>query len=169
MPPLDAPHSLLGSSSPRATMIIILSADRKAQTAWALGIKNSIANYLQDGPDGKFYYRMVDTVLSRDKNWVRWKMENCQPFTRDRVPAKDFLESKSGAQRAVASKKTTKPATLPPTLQFLSNTEAEKGLSQLRQPDRYVPLVRSASHCLYAHGRSGSPSQAQSHMRSRFG
>lgn len=119
-------------------MIITLSADHKAQTEWALGIKNAIANYLQEGPDGKFYYRMVDTVLSRDKNWVRWKMENCQPFTRERVPTDNFLQAKSGAQRAVVNKKAPKPMGVPNTLDFLYNTEAEKGLSQLKQRDRYV-------------------------------
>lgn len=121
-----------------AAMIIVLSADHKAQTEWALGIKTAIANYLQEGPDGKFYYRMVDTVLSRDKNWVRWKMENCQPFTRDRVPTANFLQAKSGAQRAVVNKKTPKPMAAPNALEFLFNTEAEKGLSQLRHRDRYV-------------------------------
>jgi THO complex subunit 1 len=122
-------------------MIIILSADREAQTSWALGIKNSIANYLQDGPDGKFYYRMVDTVLSRDKNWVRWKMENCQPFTRDRVPTKDFLEAKSGAETEMGRKNVTKSMGGRSSL-FLSNTDAEKGLANLKKADRYVPFVR---------------------------
>ncbi|KAF1837005.1 nuclear matrix protein [Decorospora gaudefroyi] len=110
---------------------------REEDTEWALGIKAAISNYLQEGPDGKFYYRMVDTVLSRDKNWVRWKMENCQPFTRDRVPTEDFLKAKSGAQRAAISKKASKPMSSPGTFDFLYNTEAEKGLSQLRKRDRF--------------------------------
>lgn len=121
-------------------MIIVLS-DREAQTEWALGIKTAIANYLQEGPDGKFYYRMVDTVLSRDKNWVRWKMENCQPFTRNRVDTAEFLTSKSDAVRAVAKKRPNEPIGVSSSLDFLYNTEAEKGLSQLRQRDRYVPPV----------------------------
>lgn len=103
-----------------------------------MGIKTAIANYLQEGPDGKFYYRMVDTVLSRDKNWVRWKMENCQPFTRKRVDTADFLTSKSDAVRAVAKKRPNEPTGVPRSLDFLYNTEAEEGLAQLRQRDRYV-------------------------------
>ncbi|EFQ93789.1 hypothetical protein CFE70_010032 [Pyrenophora teres f. teres 0-1] len=114
------------------------------ETEWALGIKTAIVNYLQEGPDGKFYYRMVDTVLSRDKNWVRWKMENCQPFTRDRVATTDFQQAKSGAQKAVVSKKATRPMGVPSTLDFLYNNEAEKGLLQLRQRDRFnVPKAES--------------------------
>ncbi|KAF2178872.1 nuclear matrix protein [Zopfia rhizophila CBS 207.26] len=105
---------------------------------WALGIKNLIANYLQDGPDGKFYYRMVDTVLSRDKNWVTWKMENCQPFTRNRVPIKDFLDAKSGAQTACARKTIAKSDSSSSNLEFLSNTDSEKGLERLKQADRHA-------------------------------
>ncbi|CAN9147358.1 unnamed protein product [Alternaria alternata] len=117
---------------------------REEDTEWALGIKTAIANYLQEGPDGKFYYRMVDTVLSRDKNWVRWKMENCQPFTRDRVPPAEFQQAKSGAQKAVVAKKASKPMGVPSTLNFLHNNDAENGLSQLRQRDRFnVPNAES--------------------------
>ena len=113
-------------------------SDFEAQTEWALGVKTAIANYLKEGPDGKFYYRMVDTVLSRDKNWVRWKMENCQPFTRKKVDTANFLTSKSDAVRAVAKKRPMDPARVPGSLDFLYNTEAEKGLSQLRRRDRYA-------------------------------
>ncbi|KAF2033660.1 nuclear matrix protein [Setomelanomma holmii] len=117
---------------------------REEDTEWALGIRTAIANYLQEGPEGKIYYRMVDTVLSRDKNWVRWKMENCQPFTRDRVPTKDYSQAKSAAQRAVQIKKPSKPVGVPATMNFLYNNEAEKGLAQLRQTDRFnVPNAES--------------------------
>jgi len=117
---------------------------REQDTEWALGVKTAIANYLQEGPDGKFYYRMVDTVLSRDKNWVRWKMENCQPFTRQKVDTVNFLASKSDAVRAVAKKRPHDPAGVPGSLDFLYNTEAEKGLSQLRRRDRFnVPSAET--------------------------
>lgn len=114
------------------------------ETEWALGIKTSIANYLQEGPDGKFYYRMVDTVLSRDKNWVRWKIEHCPQFTRDRVPTEDFLAAKSGADSELARKNIAKPPLRMSSLMFLSNTDAEKGLAKLRQTDRFTaPSVES--------------------------
>lgn len=106
-------------------------------TEWASGIKNSIANYLQEGPDGKFYYRMVDTVLSRDKNWVRWKMENCQPIIRDRVSTADFLEAKSGAQKAFSSRK-VRSTLAGLDLRFLSDSESASGLERLKDLDRYV-------------------------------
>lgn len=101
-----------------------------------MGIKNAIANYLQDGPDGKFYYRVVDTVLSRDKNWVRWKMDRCKSFTRGKVSSKEFLDAKSGIVTAIASKKDRKPAGVPAALRFLANAEPGKGLAQLRRRGR---------------------------------
>ncbi|KAJ9668096.1 hypothetical protein H2201_001902 [Coniosporium apollinis] len=72
---------------------------------WALNSRTAIANYLREGPEGNFYYRMVDTVLSRDKNWVRWKMENCPPIAREPTPAQVLLEAKSGARRACATRR----------------------------------------------------------------
>lgn len=149
-------------------MIFAVSADHRAQTEWALGIKNAIANYLQEGRDGKFYYRMVDTVLSRDKNWVRWKMENCQPFTRDRVPTKDCLQAKSGALKAIQNKKASKPMGVPSSLDFLYNTEAETGFRELRQSDRYV-LRPPEQLCFQISCLSDSMSPMQNHMQRKSG
>jgi THO complex subunit 1 len=108
---------------------------RQGQAEWALGIKNTIATYLQDAPDGKFYYRMVDTVLSRDKNWVRWKMENCPPIIRDRVSTKALQDAKSGARRAFASKR-SKVNAMGLDLTFLSDVDGSSGLGRLKDADR---------------------------------
>ena len=40
---------------------------------WASDMKKKIADYLKQGAEGPYFYRMVETVLSRDKNWVRWR------------------------------------------------------------------------------------------------
>ncbi|OAL34574.1 hypothetical protein AYO20_06204 [Fonsecaea nubica] len=72
----------------------ILSED---DTKWAHSTRSQIAAYLQqggNGNEGKFYYRMVDTILSRDKNWVRWKAENCPSISRDSVSPRIYLESR---------------------------------------------------------------------------
>jgi THO complex subunit 1 len=146
-------------------MMISHSADREAQTEWALGIKNAIANYLQEGSDGKFYYRMVDTVLSRDKNWVRWKMENCHPFTRDRVPTTDTLGAKSGAQQAVR-RSMLRALKESPGLEYMSSDGTEKGLVKLKGTDRYAPLVRLTSHPSSAHKKdSFTPPSAESYAK----
>lgn len=147
-------------------MIIILSADRKAQTEWALGIKTSIANYLQEGSDGKFYYRMVDTVLSRDKNWVRWKMENCHPFTRDRVSTADSLGAKSGAQQAVR-RTVLRALDKSPGLEYMSSDGTEKGLVKLKEANRYVPLRSPDQYAVPISSRevSFTPPSAESYAK----
>ncbi|KAF2712635.1 hypothetical protein K504DRAFT_464705 [Pleomassaria siparia CBS 279.74] len=106
-------------------------------TEWALGIKTSITNYLQEGTEGKFYYRMVDTVLSRDKNWVRWKMENCHPFTRDRVSPPDCLGAKSGAQGAVKSH-VLKLVNQSRGLEYMSTDNAQRRLAKLKEADSFI-------------------------------
>ena len=106
------------------------------QAKWANTTRSEIAAYLQQGPEGKFYYRMVDTVLSRDKNWVHWKAEGCPPIARDRVSAKDFWEAEKGAQKACANKKlrTTPIGSL--DLRFLSDGGDAEGMEKLKNPER---------------------------------
>ncbi|KAI9784874.1 MAG: hypothetical protein M1835_003486 [Candelina submexicana] len=72
---------------------------------WATHTRSTVANYLQQGPEGKFYYRMVDTVLSRDKNWVRWKAENCPAIDRPPITPEEFSEAKKAGEKATASKR----------------------------------------------------------------
>lgn len=68
-------------------------------------MRSNIAAYLQQGPEGKFYYRMVDTVLSRDKNWAHWKAEGCPLIERASMSAENFTEAKKGAQNACANRR----------------------------------------------------------------
>jgi len=89
--------------------------------AWALSTKASIVSYLQQGNsnEGKFYYRMVDTVLSRDKNWVRWKAESCPNINRPPVKVEEYLD----AQQKLKKLCTKHPLPPPPgaaELDFLS-------------------------------------------------
>jgi THO complex subunit 1 len=108
---------------------------------WATSTKASIASYLQQGSsnEGKFYYRMVDTVLSRDKNWVRWKAENCPPIDRPSVDVQQHLD----AQKALEKLCIKKPLPTPPgasDLEFLSETAP---IESLKDPSRYtVPTMK---------------------------
>jgi THO complex subunit 1 len=59
-------------------------------------MRQQIATYLQQqgpGNDGKMYYRMVDTVLSRDKNWAMWKTGSCPPIAKPPVAPGTYLSS----------------------------------------------------------------------------
>ena len=96
--------------------------------------RTKITNYLKKAPDGQFYTRMVDTVLSRDKNWVRWKMEKCPSIVADAIPAEDYLVAKSNARQATTNRRLKAKPMGAIDLTFLS--EAGNGLDRLKNPAR---------------------------------
>ena len=99
-------------------------------------MRNEIATYLQQGPEGKFYYRMVDTVLSRDKNWVHWKAEGCPPIGLDPVSAEDFAEAERGAREACANKRIRPMPLGSVDLKFLSKGSDTNMMEKLKDPAR---------------------------------
>ena len=109
---------------------------------WVSSTKAVIANYLQQGVgnEGKFYYRMVDTVLSRDKNWVRWKAENCPEIHRPPVSTEQHQIAQS------ALEKLCRPQNLPQPLGALdlSFLTKDHGLEGLKDPARFtIPTAES--------------------------
>lgn len=109
---------------------------------WATTMRAEIASYLQQGPEGKFYYRMVDTVLSRDKNWVHWKAEGCPPIERSPLSVEDFEESKKGAQKAFGPRRlrTTPTGTL--DLSFLTEKPGDIDLDEMEKVF-FTPTIES--------------------------
>lgn len=110
-------------------------ANGLTQAEWAQNTRNAIATYLQEGPEGKFYYRMVDTVLARDKNWVRWKMENCPEIARAPLSVQNFRDARSGAYK-ISTKRRREDPKGSSNLAFLSDTENINGLERLKDSKR---------------------------------
>lgn len=119
---------------------ITLSAE---DAKWCIDTRRTITDLLMSIPsrdEGRFYHRMVETVLTRDKNWVRWKIESCPSIVRDAVSTAQVLESRNGVKDA------SRPRRMPAQpqgvidLSFLS--EGQGGLDALRDPARWtVPTV----------------------------
>lgn len=110
--------------------------------AWALGTKASIASYLQqgNGNEGKFYYRMVDTVLTRDKNWVRWKADSCPSIDRPPVKVEEYLE----AQQTLKKLCTKHPLPPPPGAAELDFLSKDMSLDNLRNQVKFsIPSPES--------------------------
>ncbi|KAL8835546.1 MAG: hypothetical protein Q9170_003279 [Blastenia crenularia] len=108
---------------------------------WATATRAEIATYLQQGQEGKFYYRMVDTVLSRDKNWVHWKAGGCVAIEETPLSADFVFDSQRGAQKTCAPRRIRPTPLGSLDLSFLSNTGDEgqaQGLEALKKPDRYT-------------------------------
>ena len=85
---------------------------------------------------GRFFIRMVDTILQRDQNWVAWKMESCPPIARDSINSSDFLEAKTATQRICLPRKMKAMPMGALDLTFLSEAERDQGLDTLKAPDR---------------------------------
>ncbi|KAI1005974.1 hypothetical protein K3495_g2250 [Podosphaera aphanis] len=114
------------------------------ETNWALEMKKFIAEYLKQSQDGPFFYRMVETVLSRDKNWVRWKIENCPSIARPAITPESFAEAKLSARKVTTNKRLRTNPIGSFDLTFLSESNSHRGLERLKDPSRYqVPTVIS--------------------------
>lgn len=112
------------------------------KTKWALEMKRQIADYIKVGVEGAFFLRMVETVLSRDKNWVRWKMETCPSIQMPAVDPHDVVSAKAAAQKATTNKRLRPVPQRCLDLSFLS--ENNGGLERLKNPDRYkLPSLAS--------------------------
>ncbi|OJJ46373.1 hypothetical protein ASPZODRAFT_66010 [Penicilliopsis zonata CBS 506.65] len=103
---------------------------------WATEMRKAIEEYLQEGLGGKFYYRMVDTVLSRDKNWVRWKAEGCPLIERPPVSVKEYLGAREHATKLYANKRLRPSPMGSLDLKFLSEGESTTKFERLKEPDR---------------------------------
>jgi THO complex subunit 1 len=65
---------------------------------WATSTRGTITTYLGSTRDGREYCRMIETVLARDKNWIRWKMESCPSIVRPPVSTELEMAARKGAQ-----------------------------------------------------------------------
>jgi THO complex subunit 1 len=106
-------------------------------------MKKRISEYLKKGFDGPYFYRMVETVLARDKNWVFWKMASCPPIQKDPVSPADFVEARSSAQRMATSKRLRPVPMGAVSLDFLHSSKSSR-MEELSSTDRYqLPELES--------------------------
>lgn len=109
--------------------------------------KKSIAEYLKQGFEGPFFYRMVETVLSRDKNWVRWKIESCPPIERPAISPEEYIAAKAAARKATTNKRLRAKPLGSLDLSFLTESDPVKGMEKLKDPSRYtLPPLNSFKH-----------------------
>lgn len=80
---------------------------------------------------------MVDTVLSRDKNWVRWKAEGCPLIEKPPVSVTEYAGAREQATKVYANKRLRPSPMGSLNLSFLSEGESTAGLERLAEPERY--------------------------------
>ncbi|KAJ2994393.1 hypothetical protein NUW58_g1567 [Xylaria curta] len=103
---------------------------------WARGMKERITSYIQAESDGFFFFRVVESVISRDKGWVRWKVENCPPIERPSVSPTEFNEAKAGAKRLATSRR-PKAGMNSLSLAFMDESNNGQCFEKLKDPARW--------------------------------
>ncbi|KAI0911578.1 THO complex subunit 1 transcription elongation factor-domain-containing protein [Ustulina deusta] len=103
---------------------------------WAKKMKDRITSYIQADSDGFFFFRVVESVISRDKGWVRWKVENCPPIERLSVSPVEFNDAKAGAKRLATSRR-PKAGMNSLSLAFMDETDDSQSLEKLKDPARW--------------------------------
>jgi THO complex subunit 1 len=112
-------------------------------------MKQKISEYLRPTPEGQYFFRMVDTVLMRDKNWVVWKMAGCPPIKRDPVEPTTFVEARALIQKAATNKRLRPVPMGSVSLEFLRGIEDDEDLESLKQKDRYqMPELETYKHLI---------------------
>ncbi|KYK55856.1 nuclear matrix protein [Drechmeria coniospora] len=108
-------------------------------TKWASETKASISDYLKRGLEGPYFYRMVETVLARDKNWVFWKMASCPPISRISVSDTTWNDSKGTSQRLAASKRLRPTPMGAVPMDFLRDDINKLAMDSLQEAERHKP------------------------------
>lgn len=111
---------------------------------WIKSMKANVTEYLKSATDGQFFLRMVETILVRDKNWVRWKIENCPLIERPAIAPKEWAAAMSTAKREATSKKVRLNTTHPLNLDFLKESGDVDVMEELKDPKRFtLPEIKS--------------------------
>lgn len=130
-----AKRRLAALATPNKSMLhaFTLSED---DVKWATTTRSAITSYLSLTQEGRGYCRMVETVLARDKNWVRWKVESCPSIVRGPVSTEQEMAARKGARDATRPRRFGPRADNSMDLSFLD--EGSGGLEALRNTSRYT-------------------------------
>ncbi|KAK0716492.1 THO complex subunit 1 transcription elongation factor-domain-containing protein [Apiosordaria backusii] len=111
---------------------------------WVVEMKESIKSYLKLGPEGPHFCRLVETVLSRDKNWVRWKIENCPSIELPQLSPDLFVAARTKAGKLATTKRLRATPMGSLNLDFLGDDDEERAMKKLKDCHRYkIPALES--------------------------
>lgn len=133
-----AKEKLAATNAPNKSVTYSDQTLSEDDAAWAAKMKHDITEHIKSSnSDGPYFLRMVDTILARDKNWVRWKVESCPSIERPAVSADEFVAAEDGAQRAFGQRRRRSTSAMGSfSLDFLDEEDPEEALDALKQPGR---------------------------------
>lgn len=83
--------------------------------------------------------RLINTVLTREQNWVRWKAESCHSFDMPPLAEVDFEDAKRKAERQCVADPPFRHVMGTSTLSKLwQETGESAGLEGLADEERYI-------------------------------
>jgi len=137
-----AKEKLTSVKQPNKSVMYLDYQLSEEDTKWVLDMKERIVDYLKQGPEGPYFNRMVETVLSRDKNWVRWKIENCPPIELPPLSPVIFDEARSTISKLATTKRPRSAPLGSLSLDFLNDDEEDddsgaRAMQKLKDPTRY--------------------------------
>ncbi|KAK1750648.1 THO complex subunit 1 [Echria macrotheca] len=104
---------------------------------WAADMKRGISDYLKQGSEGPYFFRMVETVLSRDKNWVRWKIEGCPSIELPPVSPETFNEVRQATAKLAGTRRLRATPMGSLSLDFLEDEDETSAMDRLKSKERY--------------------------------
>ncbi|KAH0615000.1 uncharacterized protein H6S33_000636 [Morchella sextelata] len=112
---------------------------------WAISTRTQISNSLQPNQSGRLFMRLINTVLTREQNWVRWKAESCQPFDMLPLAEEEFEDAKLKAEKQCISEAPFRYVMGTPTLSRLwQGTGDASGMEGLTDEERHrIPTPES--------------------------
>nr|POE89776.1 tho complex subunit 1 [Quercus suber] len=124
------------------SMLYDFTLDKEGEL-WAISTRSAISQYLANTGDGRFYCRMVDTALARDRNWIRWKVESCPSIIRDPVSAEDEIAARKTLAEVTRPRRVASRPAGGMDLGFLDE-EIGGGIEMLKDASRFtVPSIHA--------------------------
>ncbi|CAK7266761.1 hypothetical protein SEPCBS119000_002195 [Sporothrix epigloea] len=133
-----AREKLAGTSAPNKSVTYSDQTLSDEDTAWASKMKHDLTEHIKNSnSDGPYFLRMVDTILARDKNWVRWKVESCPSIALPAVTADEFVAAAASAERIFQPRRRRSSSVMGSfSLDFLDEEDTEEALAELKKPSR---------------------------------
>lgn len=132
-----AKEKLAGIKAPNKSVTYSDQPLSEDDTKWVTDMKEAIVDYLKQGSEGPYFNRMVETVLSRDKNWVRWKIENCPSIELPLLSPDMFVGARDQAAKLATTKRLRATPLGSLSLDFLGDEDEETAMEKLKDPERY--------------------------------
>ncbi|CAK7267728.1 hypothetical protein SEPCBS57363_002738 [Sporothrix epigloea] len=138
-----AKEKLAGTTAPNKSVTYSDQTLSEENTVWASKMKHDLTEHIKNSnSDGPYFLRMVDTILARDKNWVRWKVESCPSIELPAVSADEFVAAADSAERVFQPKRRRSTSVMGSfSLDFLDEEDPDEALAELKKPSRSKMLA----------------------------